>query len=276
MIRTRHLALLAAIVALAAFAAQASAQTPLLQLDYNSAKIFGTVEIAGGAIDLTNGAMIVTTSSFGFVPTGGAVNEYGEPGVAEYGDAAIHDALAEGVNYNGGFWNGTNGIMSSDAENNAGTNTTIGWIDNSLGIYSSFRGVPLTTSESIIAYTYYGDADLNGVVDSADYGLWSAGLGQPVGLYGQTGSIVNIWNGTSLVPTPEPPEWIDGDFDQSGSVDSADYGLWSANYQLPPLYTAGQIQPAAASAVPEPATFVLLAAFALSGFGVRFARKFHF
>ena len=67
-------------------------------LDYSDAKTFGSVHIAGGTIDLTNGAMIVTTSSFGFVPSGGQVNEYGSPGVAEFGDAAIHDALAEGAN----------------------------------------------------------------------------------------------------------------------------------------------------------------------------------
>ena len=97
MIRTRHrlLACMAAVVALS-IAAEASAQS-LLVLDYDAAKQFGNVHIAGGAIDLTSGAMIVTTSSFGFVPTGGAPNEYGSPGVAEFGDAAIHDALAEGA-----------------------------------------------------------------------------------------------------------------------------------------------------------------------------------
>ncbi len=133
MIRTRQLAMLAAVVAVAV-ASQASAQS-LLVLDYNSAKIFGSVEIAGGAIDVTNGAMIVTTSSFGFVPSGdpGGPPEVGVPGVAEYGDNAIHDALVEGGNYANGYWNGTNGIMSSTAQNdNSGFLKAVGWIDNSI------------------------------------------------------------------------------------------------------------------------------------------------
>ena len=75
---------------------QALAQS-LLQLDYR-AKVFGTIEIADGAIDITNSAMILdATSAFGFVPVGGQLNEYGTPGVPEYGDNAIHDAIEEGT-----------------------------------------------------------------------------------------------------------------------------------------------------------------------------------
>ncbi len=86
----------------------ASATTPsrattLLVLSYREAKTSGNVHIAGGAIDITNGAMIATTSSFGFVPSGGQANEYGSPGLPEYGDAAIHDALAEGADYANGY-----------------------------------------------------------------------------------------------------------------------------------------------------------------------------
>jgi len=257
MIRTRHriMACMAAVVALAV-AAEASASS-LLQLDYNAAKAFGSVHIAGGAIDLTNGAMIVTTSSFGFVPSGGAPNEIGSAGVAEYGDNAIHDALAEGANYSGGFWNGTNGIQSSSAANNANTNTAIGWVDNSIGAYSSFRGVPVSTDQSIIAYTYYGDADLSGFVDNSDYGLWSAAYLQ---------SQSQVYPGRGV-------EWIDGDWDQSGFVDNSDYGLWSANYLQPALYSPAPVVPSAAAAVPEPTTLALLAVGELACLGVRFPRK---
>ena len=85
--------------------------------------------------------MIVTTSSFGFVPSGGQTNEYGSPGVAEYGDPAIHDAIIEGANFANGYWNGTNGIMSSTAASRPDGTLAIGWLDNSVGFYSTWWGL---------------------------------------------------------------------------------------------------------------------------------------
>ena len=149
MIRTRHLAALAAVVALA-YASQASAQS-LLQLDYNSAKIFGTVEIAGGAIDITNGAMIVTTSSFGFVPEGYSTaarmfpirvnsarrtpNTVTTPFAMRSLKATTRATAPGGP----GFWNGTNGIISSAAAERPQGNLSIGWVDNSITQYTSFE-----------------------------------------------------------------------------------------------------------------------------------------
>jgi hypothetical protein len=237
--------------------ARVASATSLLVLDYNGAKEFGSVHISGGAIDITNGAMIVTTSSFGFVPNGGQLNEYGSPGVAEFGDAAIHDAIVEGANYANGFWDGTNGIMSSTAYANPSSNTAIGWIDNSIGAYTTFRGEPIGPGQSIIAYTYYGDADLSGNVDTSDYLLWSANykVPNPIGLYGGN------------------YEWIDADFDQNSTIDTSDYLLWSENnYNMPPLYTAGPAVPWTTGAarsvepVPEPKSFsmVIVAAACLA------------
>ncbi len=49
---------------------RAPANAPsLLVLSYSQAHTFGNMHIAGGAIDITNGNMIVTTSDFGLVPT---------------------------------------------------------------------------------------------------------------------------------------------------------------------------------------------------------------
>ncbi len=48
-------------------------------------------EIIDGAINIFNGAMIVTTSSFGFVPSNST------SGAAEYGDEAIRAAIVEGT-----------------------------------------------------------------------------------------------------------------------------------------------------------------------------------
>ena len=106
-------------------------------------------------------AMIVTTSSFGFVPDGyfnGTKqvlfpDEYGNLNVAEFGDAAIHDVLLEGDDLAaGGYWNGTNGIFSSTADNNP--DSTREWAGSTIRLMpnSSFRGLAVNTSESIIGY----------------------------------------------------------------------------------------------------------------------------
>jgi len=271
MIQTRHrlLAALAAVVALA-YASQASAQTTLLVLSYSQAKTFGNVHIAGGAIDMTNGAMIVTTSSFGFVPSGGQVNEYGSPGVPEYGDAAIHDAIAEGANYAGGFWNGTNGIISSSAATDPKFDTAVGWLDNSIGAYSTWGGQSVGPGQSIIATTWYGDADLNGYVNGADTSLWSTTVSSgPFG--GQTGAI-----------TGGKPQWVDGDWDQDGNATGADTSLWSTVLGNGDggdrgFNPGGPIVPSAAAAtvtaVPEPSTVLLLAVAFVCGIYCRAFRR---
>ncbi len=230
---------------------------PLLQLDYNAAKTLGSVHIAGGAIDLTNGAMIVTTSSFGFVPSGGQANEYGSPGVAEFGDAAIHDALAEGANYFNGAWNGTNGIISSTAANDPDGNKAVGWIDNSIGAFSTFRGISVGPGQSVIAYTYAGDSGLYGETNFADYLQVANSYGQPFGSY--------IYGGGA--------EWIDGNTDQSGTVDFSDYLAVANTYGLPPLFTQAPIVPSSAQAVPEPTSFVLSAVVTACGLAFRLLRR---
>ena len=166
-----------------------------------------SVFIVDGTIDLGSGAIIVNTADFAFVPQGGQNNEYmvNGPGQVESGDAAIHDALAEGANYAGitgpnAFWDGTNGILSSTAANNPNATTAVGWIDNSIQAYTVFRGAPVGVNQSIIAYAYYGDADLSSVVDNVDFTVWKDSQSQSAGMYG--GGF----------------EWADGDFDQSGTV----------------------------------------------------------
>jgi hypothetical protein len=257
---------MAMVVALAV-ASQASAQS-LLQLAYNSAKDFGNVQLGGtgsgqGAIDITNGAMIVNTAGFTFIPDQTAGNgygfEYGTPGVPETGDAAIHDAILEGLNAgNGGYENGTNGIYSSVAATN--TSFMVGWLDNGVlgNAYSTFRGVTVPPNSSIIAYTYSGDTDLSGNVDSADLINLGNNYNQSTG--GYIGHV----------------DWYDGDNDYSGNVGSAELINLGNNYNLPPIYSAGPVVPAASAAiaaVPEPATVLLLVVAALCGCGIRFVRR---
>ena len=202
-----------------ATAGQAFAQ--VVQLNYNNGTVLGQVHIAGGSVDLTSGALIVTTSSFGFVPQGQQQNEILQNGVgvAEYGTAAVHDAIQEGADYNAitstaGFWTGTNGINSSTAAGDASQLKAVGYVDNSVIQYNTFFGQQLDNtnfSQTIFATTWYGDANLDGIVNGDDYGLM---LG-------------TITSGTPKVSTITggPVEWIDGDFNGDGVVNGDDYGL---------------------------------------------------
>ena len=91
----------------------------------------------------------------------------------------------------------------------------------------------------LFKYTYIGDSNLDGMVDSTDFGLFLAGYNDP-------GTAASLG-------------WAVGDYDYSGTVDSTDFGLFLAGYNYYasnpiPLNGAGGVQP-----VPEPAAFLLAA-----------------
>ena len=147
---------------------------------------------------------------------------------------------------NGGDWLGKGVTSSVAAAEAANFLTTVGLIDNSdaLAGYTTFVGHSVNPTASLAKYTYFGDADLNGLVDSTDY--------------------FYIDNGFGTVGSPTPLQgWINGDFDYSGAVDSTDYfyidGAFAA--QGAPILPA---PPLAGSAVPEPSSLGLI----LLGLGV--------
>jgi hypothetical protein len=84
-------------------------------------------------------------------------------------------------------------------------------------------------------YTYGGDANLDGKITISDYGAIDFNIGIP----GATG-------------------WSNGDFNYDGQITISDYGIIDFNIgiQGPPL--GGVPNPAALSAVPEPASLVIL------------------
>ena len=85
--------------------------------------------------------------------------------------------------------------------------TAIGVLDNNDFGYTNLAGVPLSGNghDILIRFTYYGDADLNGVVDGLDYGLADNGFNGS----GQTG-------------------WLNGDFDYDGAVTTSDFSSWAS------------------------------------------------
>jgi len=125
------------------------------------------------------------------------------PGTVNDPTAEIRGRLLTGRN--GGAWNGTgSAIVSSDAAAANPHNKAIGYAKASdLGIPAggTFQGETVTGPAILMRYTYYGDTDLNGVVNFDDYSRTDNGF--------NTGG----------------NDWFHGDFDYNGNVNFDDYSL---------------------------------------------------
>jgi hypothetical protein len=118
----------------------------------------------------------------------------------------------------GGTWQGSGGITSSTAAGDSTYLTAVGVILNDTGanigsstgtpIYTSFDGAAVTDGEILVAYTYYGDANLSGSIDGSDYSLIDNGYNSHL-----TG-------------------WANGDFNYDGVVDGSDYTLIDNDYNM--------------------------------------------
>jgi hypothetical protein len=146
-----------------------------------------------------------------------------------------------------GSWNG-GGITTSSA-NGKLTGLGVAAASDVLGIANgdagTWNGQTVTGSDTLVMYTYGGDANLDGKINIDDYGRIDSNVG---------------FNGTVH-------GWYNGDFNYDGSINIDDYGIIDSNIgiQGPPL---GAAQPLAGLAVvPEPASVALigLGAAALSG-----------
>ena len=159
--------------------------------------------------------------------------------------ATITSQAAQG--FTGGRLNGSGGIASSTAAADTGRLTAVGVIQNvvTLGgttaIYTSFDGQAVAATDVLARYTYYGDANLDGRVDAADYTRIDAGF-----LTKLTG-------------------WQSGDFNYDGRVDASDYTLMDNAFNRqaggvasPTTSVAGRV-----AAVPEPASLAAVAGVGL-------------
>jgi hypothetical protein len=177
-----------------------------------------------GIVDLTNNDLIVqgTNST-----------------IAASNLNAIQNALKTGFNVQSGYWNGATGIVSSQAAGDTTHLTTLGYGVSPGGL---FDGVNTTTNDMLVKYTYYGDANLDGTVNGADY--------------------QQIDNGFGLHLTG----WQNGDFNYDGVVDGSDYSLIENTFNqinataASPLAIAsppGLIALGGTSEVPEPTVGLL-------------------
>lgn len=141
---------------------------------------------ATGALDLTNNDMIIDWAVS--TPT-----------------SLIQTYLTNG--YAGGAWNGTGGIRSSTAA--AAGNTGIGYADTSeifTSFPATFAGQSVDSTTTVLKYTYYGDGDLNGNVNLADFNRLAANFGA------------------------SPRRWVHGNFDFNSNVNLADFNRLAANF----------------------------------------------
>ena len=167
--------------------------------------------------------------------------------------------------HNGGAWDGA-GINSTSAADDVAQLTAVGVLrnDNGLGgaIYNTFFGQSVDANSILATLTYYGDANLNGDIDSSDYSLIDNGFN-----FGLTG-------------------WLNGDFNYDGSVNATDYALIDNAFglfggplaaEMISLHSDAFGQPyldalANLQSVPEPSTLALLAMGAI-GLVIRGRRR---
>jgi fibronectin-binding autotransporter adhesin len=166
--------------------------------------------------------------------------------------------------YSNGTWQGSGGITSSAAAADSTHLTALGVIQNTVDgstpLYGSgtalglFDGTSPAATNVLIKETYYGDTDLNGVVDGTDYSRIDNGA-------------LNHLTG-----------WFNGDFNYDGVIDGSDYTLIDNAYNQQGASLAAAVATAQVatsnegSSVPEPASIALLGISAIGLLGRRRSR----
>jgi hypothetical protein len=160
--------------------------------------------------------------------------------------ATISGELFTGLNIGGAVWAGP-GIVSSTASADTTHLTAVGAILNNNGgatVYTTFDGVAVSTTDVLLKYTYFGDANLSGKVDGSDYTLADYGFS-------------NQLSG-----------WLNGDFNYNGAIDGSDYTLIDNAFNTQGATVAALFAPSAATSkasVIATSTLAKPAAIGLSG-----------
>jgi hypothetical protein len=159
--------------------------------------------------------------------------------------AQVNALLTSG--YNAGHWNGS-GISTAMASNI----TALGVMLNNNGsggaIVSPFEGQPTSVNDVLVKYTYYGDTNLDGQVNSADYAVVDNGyLNHLTGWSNGDSNYDNVINGSDYT-------LIDNAFNTQGAT-------ISSIIASPGAAIAAEIAPV--SAVPEPASLGIVSLGAL-------------
>ena len=164
--------------------------------------------------------------------------------------------------FDSGQWDGQ-GITSSAAATDPQHDHALGVVLNNINgspLYSTFDGQAVDTSTILMKYTYYGDANLDGMVNGTDYTAIDNGFNA-----GLTG-------------------WNNGDFNYDGLINGDDYALIDNSFNMVgSLEEASSLNmvahdtdqiaaPQSTSSVPEPSAIGLLG---FAGFLARRRRTRH-
>jgi hypothetical protein len=148
---------------------------------------------SGGVLDLTDNALVVDY-------TGGSPLN------------AVRSLLTSG--YAAGAWNGA-GIRSSTAA--GGTTHALGYAE-ATDLYTvfpaTFAGLSVDNTSVLVRYVRYGDANLGGNVDLADFNKLASNFGA------------------------SPRSWSQGNFDYDNDVDLSDFNKMASNFGLATAPTA--------------------------------------
>jgi hypothetical protein len=157
---------------------------------------------AGGRIDVTNNGLVFSAGN----------------------EANVRTWLTQG--YNGGVWNGSGINSSTAAATPIADSVGYGLASQVLGITggqtATFLDKTVTPTQTLVRYTYAGDANLDGKVNALDFNAVATN-------FGSSGD-----------------QWYQGDFNYDGVVNTQDFMQLAINFNQPAL------GPALGSVVPEP------------------------
>jgi hypothetical protein len=141
---------------------------------------------SAGKLDLTNNAMIIDYDSSSPIGT-------------------VMSLLHRG--FDGGAWTG-DGITSSKAADHASDEhkTALAYGEASDLGFSTFVGQSVDSTSVVIRYTWYGDANIDGNVDTVDFNILARDFSN---------------SGT---------QWDRGDFNYDGDTDSVDSNFLTSNF----------------------------------------------
>jgi hypothetical protein len=196
--------------------------TPATVIVDESDAMLGLTVAQNGTLQITQGAVIDklvgSGSAFAIFGTidlasGALLSRVGGPAPTFF-----RPLLTRG--FNAGGWNGTStsGAINSSLAAGSPLPDAVGYgLGSEIGI-SSIAGFSIAPGDVLLRYTWYGDADLNGKVDGADYARIDS-------KFNQQATLGNIGG------------WVNGDFDYNNKLDGADYALIDAafNSQGSPL-----------------------------------------
>ena len=173
-----------------------------LVVGVNGALPDASVSITGGTLQLgtTTGLAQMTSLS---ITGNGVLDVNNNHVIITYGSSDPFSTIANYIvsGYNGGGWNGPGIISTAALTPTNGLMYGLGYADGADGIVSG-----LSSGQIEVMYTLLGDANLDGLVNAADFTILAANFNQPV-----TG-------------------WDQGDFNYDGLVNAADFTDLAANF----------------------------------------------